>query len=192
MMHVHKLVNAVNVNLLLYDLWPFDPLYSLLMMPDSWWALSTQTLARSFQRRPTLRIVASTLRDTRKEPSITSGWVDASVTLPQILKQNPGFSLCCNPNYIPLGQSGIPWILQVNQWISKFHFLFLLTVLITLQSIGEDEYGKTGHSKIFTFWGTSWSFWRAIFLGLQYYTISQTLITCRAMHLRFNIVERCL
>ena len=28
-------------------------------------------------------------------------------------------------------------------------------VFITLQSIGENEYryGKTGHSKIFTFWG---------------------------------------
>ena len=26
-----------------------------------------------------------------------------------------------------------------------------LTVFITLQSIGENEYGKTGHSKIFTF-----------------------------------------
>ena len=24
-------------------------------------------------------------------------------------------------------------------------------IFITLQSIGEDEYGKTGHSKIFTF-----------------------------------------
>ena len=29
------------------------------------------------------------------------------------------------------------------------------------------------------FWGTSWSFWSAIFLGLQYYTIWQTPITCR-------------
>ena len=33
----------------------------------------------------------------------------------------------------------------------------------TIQSIGENEYGKTDHSKIFTFWGTSWSFWSAFF-----------------------------
>ena len=30
------------------------------------------------------------------------------------------------------------------------------------------------------------------FLGLKYYTISQTLVTCRTVYLRFNIVKRSL
>ena len=65
-------------------------------------------------------------------------------------------------------------------------------VIITLQSIGENEYGKTGHSKIFTFVSHFLIILKRIFfLGLQYYTILQTLITRRAEHLRFNIVKRC-
>ena len=44
-------------------------------------------------------------------------------------KQNPGFSSCCNHNYKPLGQSGIPSRLQADRlsdyqdmydWTSKF------------------------------------------------------------------------
>ena len=31
------------------------------------------------------------------------------------MKQNPGFSSCCNDNYKPLGQSGIPWLLQAER-----------------------------------------------------------------------------
>ena len=34
---------------------------------------------------------------------------------------------------------------------SKFHKTVFLTVFITPQSTGENEYGKTGHSKIFYF-----------------------------------------
>ena len=81
------------------------------------------------------------------------------VTLSQILKQNPGFSSCCNHNYKHLGQSGTPWLLQADRlsdyqdiydWKSKSNFE-KLTVFITLQSIWGNEYCKTGHSKIFTF-----------------------------------------
>ena len=67
-------------------------------------------------------------------------------------------------------------------WLSRYlwleieiSFFVFLTVAITLQSIGENEYGKTGHSKIIIFCGTSWSFWSPIFLRLQYYTILQSL-----------------
>ena len=79
------------------------------------------------------------------------------MTLSQILKQNLGFSSCCNHHYKPVGQSGIPLLLQADRlsdyqdiydWKLKFHFLM---GFITLQSIGKNEYGKTGHSKIVTF-----------------------------------------
>ena len=62
-----------------------------------------------------------------------------------------------------------------------------------LGSIGENEYGKTGHSKIFYFFEALLDHFEAqFFLGLQYYIISQTLITRRAVYLRFNIVKRSL
>ena len=103
------------------------------------------------------------------------------VTLPQILKQNPGFSSYCNENYV--GQSGTLWLLQLSRylWLEiETKFCVFLTVFITLQSIGENEHGKTGHSKIVIFLRAltginhceAWFF----LLGLQYYTISQTLI----------------
>ena len=59
-----------------------------------------------------------------------------------------------------LGQSGIPWLLQaermfdyqdIYEWNSKCQKTVFPMVFITLQSIGENEYGKTGHSKILTF-----------------------------------------
>ena len=59
----------------------------------------------------------------------------------------------------------------------------------TLQSNGENEYGKTGHSKIVAVWGAIHDhFLNEIVLGHQYYTISQALITRRAMHLTFGIL----
>ena len=85
---------------------------------------------------------------------------------------NPGCSSCCNDNYKPLGESETPWVLQANRlsdyqdiydWKLKFQKNIFLTVLITLQSIGENEYGKTGHSRFLLFWGKSWSSWRALF-----------------------------
>ena len=84
----------------------------------------------------------------------------ASVTLPRILKQNPGFSSCCNHNYKPLGQSGNPMTFTSRSpvWLSRYlrleieiSLFVFLTVFLTLQSIGENEFGKIGHSKIFTF-----------------------------------------
>ena len=38
------------------------------------------------------------------------------------LKQNTGFSSCCNHNYEPLGQSGIPWLLQADR-LSRYLWL---------------------------------------------------------------------
>ena len=76
----------------------------------------------------------------------------------QFQKQNPGTSSCCNDSYKPVRQSGTPLLLQADRlsdyqdiydWKSKPNFAFFLTVFITLQYIGENEYGKTGHSKIF-------------------------------------------
>ena len=77
--------------------------------------------------------------------------------------QNPWFSSYCNHNYNSLGQSGIPWLLQADRLsdFSRF-FFFLRHFLITL---------------------------KCIFLGFQYNTIPQTLITRRTVHLRFNIVK---
>ena len=46
---------------------------------------------------------------------------------------------------------------------------------------------KTGHLKIFYSLEALHDHFEAqFFLGLQYYTILQRLITCRAMHLRFK------
>ena len=66
------------------------------------------------------------------------------------------------------------------------------TFFITLQSIEEDEYGKTSHSKIFTFCRHFMIILKRNFLGLQYYIISQTLIRLCAMHLRFVKLETLL
>ena len=76
-------------------------------------------------------------------------------------------------------------------WLEiEIKFCVFLTVFTTLQSIGGNEYGKTGHSKLFTFMRHFLSFWSAIsLLGPQYYTTSQTLITRSAVHLRVNIVK---
>ena len=76
--------------------------------------------------------------------------------------------------------------------IGNRNFVFL-TVYRTLQSIGENEYGKTGHSNNFYFFEALHDHFEAQFcLGLQYYTTLQTLITRRAVHVRFNIVKQCL
>ena len=65
----------------------------------------------------------------------------------------------CNDK--PLGQSGTPCLLQADRlsdyqdiydWKPKPNFAFICqTVFITLQFIGEKEYGKTGYSNIFNF-----------------------------------------
>ena len=71
-------------------------------------------------------------------------------------------------------------------WLEmKIKFCVFLTFFITLRVIRKTEneyrYGmvKPVTPRFLLFWGTSWSFWSAIFVGLQYYTISQTLITRR-------------
>ena len=75
-------------------------------------------------------------------------------------KQYPGFSSCRNHNYKPLGQSGIPWLLPADRlsdyqniydWNSKLQKTFYPNSFYNTTVIRENEYGKTGHSKIFTF-----------------------------------------
>ena len=54
----------------------------------------------------------------------------------------------------------------------------------------ESEYGKSGRLSIFTSLKHLMMLWNGnFFSGLHFYTLSKTLITCRAMQLRFFIVE---
>ena len=62
----------------------------------------------------------------------------------------------------------------------------------SLQSIGRNEYGKTGHSRIFYCFEALLDRFEAQFMKGFNITPSQTLITRRAVHLRFYIVKRCL
>ena len=58
-------------------------------------------------------------------------------------------------------------------------------LILTQQSMRETGYGKSGHLSIFT----SLNFEVQNILGLHLYTLSKTLIACRAMQLRFFKVE---
>ena len=58
--------------------------------------------------------------------------------------------------------------------------------------MGENEYGKSGHLSIFTLLKHLMMLLKYNFSGLNFYTLSKTLIACGAMHLRFFEVETLL
>ena len=63
--------------------------------------------------------------------------------------------------------------------------------------MGGNEYGESGHLSIFTLLKNLMMLLKYNFSGLHFYTLSKTLIACRAMQLRFfflsgNIVKQCL
>ena len=58
--------------------------------------------------------------------------------------------------------------------------------------MGEKEYGKSGHLSIFTLLKHLMMFLKYYFSGLHFFTLSKTLIACRAMQLRFFKVETLL
>ena len=51
--------------------------------------------------------------------------------------------------------------------------------------MGGNEYGKSGHLFIFYFFEALNDVLEVRFSGLHFYTLSKTLITCRAMQLKF-------
>ena len=81
---------------------------------------------------------------------------------------------------------------DIYDWKSKPNFAFAEQFSEHYSLFGENEYGKTGHSKIFTFLRHFLIILKRFFSGLQYYTTSQTLMARRAVYLRFNIVKRCI
>ena len=74
-------------------------------------------------------------------------------------KQNPGVKSCFNHIYKPkVSQESHDFTCRSPVWLSRYLWLEFKSlknifpmVFLTLQSIGGNEYGKTGHSKMFTF-----------------------------------------
>ena len=58
--------------------------------------------------------------------------------------------------------------------------------------MGGNEYGKSGHLSIFVFFKAFNDAFEVQFFRASFYTLSKTLIACRAMQLRFLKVETLL
>ena len=58
--------------------------------------------------------------------------------------------------------------------------------------MGQNEYGKSGYLSISALLKHLMMFLKCNFSGLHFYTLSKTLISCRAMQLKTCIVETLL
>ena len=81
---------------------------------------------------------------------------------------------------------------EIYDWISTFNKQSDLPFILTQQSIGENEYGKSGHLSIITLLKHLMMLLKYKFSGLHLYTLSKTLIACRDMQLRFFKVKTLL
>ena len=84
------------------------------------------------------------------------------------------------------------WLSRYLWWKSKFHFSFSLLFLLHYSLLGKMSMVKPVTQRFLLFLRHFITILKRIFFRVQYYTVPQTLITGRAMHLRFNIVKRCL
>ena len=81
---------------------------------------------------------------------------------------------------------------DIYNWMSPFNKPSCSWFILTLQAIGGNECGISGHLHIFTSLKHLIMLLKCSFSGLHFYTLSQTLIACRAMQLRFLKVETLL
>ena len=82
---------------------------------------------------------------------------------------------------------------EIYDWISPFNKRSGLLFILTQQSMEENYYGKSGHLSIFTLLTHLMMLLKCFFSsGLHFYTLSKTLIACRAMQLRFFKVKTLL
>ena len=76
---------------------------------------------------------------------------------------------------------------EIYDWLS-FNKQSGLSFILTHQSMGDNEYGQSGHLSIFILLKHFhlMMLLKCIFSGLNFSTLSKTLIACRAMQLRFS------
>ena len=81
---------------------------------------------------------------------------------------------------------------DIYDWISPLTKRLGLPVILTQQSMGRNEWDKSGHLSIFTSFKHLMVLFGAIFFRASFYTLSKTLIACRNMQLNFLKVKTLL